>query len=95
MTGENKSPPGACLFYPEPPCTASRVRLHCHLCPVLLPCAQACAGVGVGARTAFFRADAFLARHRLPRRWLACSKLTPTVMARDGKRWLPQDKSEQ
>ena len=95
MTGENKLPLGACLFFPEPPQIASRARLHCHLFPVLLPCAQACAGVGVGARTAFFRADAFLARHRLPRRWLACSKLTPTVMARDGKRWLPQDKSEQ
>ena len=62
MTGENKSPLGACLFFPEPPRFASRARLHCHLFPVLLPCAQACAGVGVGARTAFFRADAFFGK---------------------------------
>ena len=95
MTGENKSP-SALVYSSQSPHAAPAVSgSNCHLFPVLLPCAQACAGVGVGARTAFFRADAFLARHRLPRRWLACSKLTPTVMARDGKRWLPQDKSEQ
>ena len=30
----------------------------------------------------------FWQRHRLPGRWLACSEPQPTVMARDGKRWL-------
>ena len=96
MTGENKSPLGACLFFPEPPRFTCRTRLHCHLFPVLLPCAQACAGVGVGARTAFFRADAFFGKDTgcqdggLP----AASHSRPSwhVMVNAG---CPYDKSEQ
>ena len=62
MTGENKSPSALVYSSQSPHATPAASGSNCHLFPVLLPCAQACAGVGVGARTAFFRADAFFGK---------------------------------
>ena len=67
MTGENKSPSALVYSSQSPQTTPAVSGSNCHLFPVLLPCAQACAGVGVGARTAFFRADAFFGKTQAAR----------------------------